>query len=226
MTETFIKERKHNLTGKVEPVGIDDASAFLCRFENGSLATFEATRYARGHKALYTLEINGEHASVAWDLHDLHRAAVLRSSRRGAAARLAEHPHHRRRPSLHEALVGARAADRLRAHVHPPVRRLPRGARRRHGAPSPRSAAAWRPIWSPMRCCAPQKPAVGNGRTVTFKTLADRASARYGGTSEHPSFIKGGIMRLRLLAPSPVSSCSSVFSRFPLTRSHRPAPPG
>jgi myo-inositol 2-dehydrogenase/D-chiro-inositol 1-dehydrogenase len=73
MTETFIKERKHNLTGKVEPVGIDDASAFLCRFENGSLATFEATRYARGHKALYTLEINGEHASAMWDLHDLHR---------------------------------------------------------------------------------------------------------------------------------------------------------
>lgn len=73
VTETFVKERKHNLTGKVEPVGIDDASLFLARFANGSLATFEATRYARGHKALYTLEINGEHASVAWDLHDLHR---------------------------------------------------------------------------------------------------------------------------------------------------------
>jgi predicted dehydrogenase len=73
MTETFIKSRKHNLTGKEEPVGIDDASAFLARFRNGSLATFEATRYARGHKALYTLEINGEHASIAWDLHDLHR---------------------------------------------------------------------------------------------------------------------------------------------------------
>jgi predicted dehydrogenase len=73
MTETFIKERKHNLTGKVEPVGIDDASAFLSRFQNGSLALFEATRYARGHKALYTLEINGEHASARWDLHDLHR---------------------------------------------------------------------------------------------------------------------------------------------------------
>ena len=38
MTETFIKERKHNLTGKVETVGIDDASAFLGRFQNGSLA--------------------------------------------------------------------------------------------------------------------------------------------------------------------------------------------
>ena len=72
-TETFIKERRHNLTGKVEPVGIDDASMFLARFANGSLGTFEATRYARGHKALYTLEINGEHASIFWDLHDLHR---------------------------------------------------------------------------------------------------------------------------------------------------------
>ena len=73
VTETFIKERKHSLTGEVQPVGIDDASLFLARFDNGSLATFEATRYARGHKALYTLEINGEHASIAWDLHDLHR---------------------------------------------------------------------------------------------------------------------------------------------------------
>src|SRR3954471_22010491 len=73
MTETFIKERKHSLTGQVQPVGIDEASAFLCRFNNESTAMFEATRYARGHKALYTLEINGEHASAAWDLHDLHR---------------------------------------------------------------------------------------------------------------------------------------------------------
>jgi predicted dehydrogenase len=73
MTETFVKERPHSLTGRLEKVGIDDASAFLARFQNGSLATFEATRYARGHKALYTLEINGEHASIAWDLHDLHR---------------------------------------------------------------------------------------------------------------------------------------------------------
>jgi predicted dehydrogenase len=73
MTETFVKERMHNLTGKVEKVGIDDACTFMGRFTNGSLATFESTRYARGHKALYTFEINGEHASIFWDLHDLHR---------------------------------------------------------------------------------------------------------------------------------------------------------
>jgi predicted dehydrogenase len=77
MTETFIKERKHNLTGKIEKVAIDDACAFLARFDNGSLATFEATRYARGHKALYTFEINGENASIAWDLHDLHRLSYF-----------------------------------------------------------------------------------------------------------------------------------------------------
>jgi len=73
MTETFIKERMHQETGKVEPVGIDDACTFFCRFENGSLGNFESTRYARGHKALYTFEINGEHASIRWDLHDSHR---------------------------------------------------------------------------------------------------------------------------------------------------------
>ena len=77
MTETFVKERKHNLTGKVEPVGIDDACAFLARFKNGALATFESTRYARGHKALYTFEINGEKASIQWDLHDLHRLSYF-----------------------------------------------------------------------------------------------------------------------------------------------------
>ena len=73
VTETFIKQRKSAVTGEPEQVKIDDASAFLARFGNGSLATFEATRYARGHKALYTLEINGEKGSLAWDLHDLHR---------------------------------------------------------------------------------------------------------------------------------------------------------
>jgi predicted dehydrogenase len=73
MTETFVKQRKNAVTGHMDPVTIDDACAFLCRFDNGSLGLFESTRYARGHKALYTLEINGEKASIKWDLHDLGR---------------------------------------------------------------------------------------------------------------------------------------------------------
>ncbi len=77
MTETFVKQRKHAETGNVQAVGIDDAAAVLTRFGNGSLGTFESTRYARGHKAAYTLEINGEKGSFAWDLHDLNRVAYF-----------------------------------------------------------------------------------------------------------------------------------------------------
>jgi len=73
VTETFIKERVHQETGKVQKVGIDDACIFHCHFDNGSLGLFEATRYARGQKALKTFEINGEHASMRWDLHDQNR---------------------------------------------------------------------------------------------------------------------------------------------------------
>ena len=84
MTETFVKERMHNETGKVEPVGIDDACAFMCRFDNGSLGLFESTRYARGHKALYTFEINGEHGSLKWDLHDLNRLEYFNHNDEGS----------------------------------------------------------------------------------------------------------------------------------------------
>lgn len=73
MTEIFIRERLHALSGKPQAVTAEDASLFLARFVNGSIASFEATRFARGHKALFTLEVNGEHGSIAWDLHDLHR---------------------------------------------------------------------------------------------------------------------------------------------------------
>lgn len=73
MTETFVKERTHAETGEKKTVTIDDACTFFCHFRNDSLGLFESTRYARGHKAMYTFEINGEHASIRWDLHDLQR---------------------------------------------------------------------------------------------------------------------------------------------------------
>lgn len=70
-TETFVKERKHQLTGKKEPVGIDDACLFIAEFANGSLGLFESTRYARGHKALKTFEINGAEGSLAFNLEEM-----------------------------------------------------------------------------------------------------------------------------------------------------------
>ena len=69
-TETFIKERKHVETGKVEPVTIDDACMFLAVFANGSIGTFESTRYARGRKNYNTFELNGAEGSVAFDLEE------------------------------------------------------------------------------------------------------------------------------------------------------------
>ena len=83
VTETFIKERVHTATGEKQAVTIDDACIFHCHFNNGSLGLFESTRYARGHKALYTLEINGENASIRWDLHDLNRLEFFDHSDEG-----------------------------------------------------------------------------------------------------------------------------------------------
>ena len=74
MTETFIKQRPlQDDPSTIAPVGIDDACAFLARFENGSLATFESTRYARGRKNQNTLEINGDKGSLYFDLEDAHQ---------------------------------------------------------------------------------------------------------------------------------------------------------
>jgi predicted dehydrogenase len=69
-TETFIKERQHVETGKREAVKIDDACMFLAQFDNGSMGTFESTRYARGRKNFNTLELNGADGSVYFDLEE------------------------------------------------------------------------------------------------------------------------------------------------------------
>ena len=69
-TETFVKQRKHAVTGKLQDVGIDDACLFLAEFANGSLGTFESTRYARGRKNYNTFELNGADGSVYFDLED------------------------------------------------------------------------------------------------------------------------------------------------------------
>ncbi|MCH8333100.1 Gfo/Idh/MocA family oxidoreductase [Candidatus Sumerlaeota bacterium] len=74
MTETFIKERAlQDDPSRRKPVRIDDACAFLARFGNGALGTFESTRYARGRKNQNTFEVNGENGSLYFDLEDAHQ---------------------------------------------------------------------------------------------------------------------------------------------------------
>jgi predicted dehydrogenase len=69
-TETFIKQRKHAVSGQMEPVTIDDACMFLALFANGSMGTFESSRYARGRKNFNTFELNGADGSVYFDLEE------------------------------------------------------------------------------------------------------------------------------------------------------------
>ena len=69
-TETFVKERQHAITGRIEPVGIDDACMFLAEFANGSMGTFESTRYARGRKNFNTFELNGADGSIYFNLEE------------------------------------------------------------------------------------------------------------------------------------------------------------
>ena len=72
MSETFIKERPlpDDMTGLQRqlkdalkgPVTVDDATLFLARFANGALGSFEATRFAPGHRSTNSFEINGAKA--------------------------------------------------------------------------------------------------------------------------------------------------------------------
>ncbi|MBI2301322.1 MAG: Gfo/Idh/MocA family oxidoreductase [Armatimonadetes bacterium] len=74
VTETFIKERElQDEPGKVMPVGIDDACAFLVKFKNGAIGTFESTRYARGRKNFNTFEVNGAKAAMYFNLEEAHK---------------------------------------------------------------------------------------------------------------------------------------------------------
>lgn len=74
LTETFVKERPVK-TGsrKKAQVTVDDAVTMIGRFQNGALASLEATRFAPGRKNSITLEINGNAGSLFFDLEEMNR---------------------------------------------------------------------------------------------------------------------------------------------------------
>ena len=82
MTETFIKERpleEASAEGATEmgKVTVDDAAAFLARFDNGAIGTFEATRFAAGRRNQNSFEINGSKGSLAFDLERMNELEVF-----------------------------------------------------------------------------------------------------------------------------------------------------
>ena len=62
MKHTFIPGRE-----------VDDAVAVMARFANGSLCTFEASRFGVGRRNGIGFEIYGEKGSLAFDLEDMNR---------------------------------------------------------------------------------------------------------------------------------------------------------
>ncbi|MEQ8767318.1 MAG: Gfo/Idh/MocA family oxidoreductase [Planctomycetota bacterium] len=72
LTETFIKERPLPDGKGRGKVTVDDAALFLARFESGAVGSFEATRFAGGRKNHMTFEINGEKASLSFNLERLN----------------------------------------------------------------------------------------------------------------------------------------------------------
>ncbi|MFA9456323.1 Gfo/Idh/MocA family protein [Halalkalibacter sp. AB-rgal2] len=87
MNETFIKERPlpTEMTGlsasgdENSPKGevtVDDATLFMARFANGALGSFEATRFATGHRSTNSFEINGSKGSVIFDFERLNELQV------------------------------------------------------------------------------------------------------------------------------------------------------
>lgn len=87
MMETFIKERplgemSGGLGAKASgeekgTVDVDDAVAFLARFENGAMGVFEATRYAKGNRNGNRFEINGSKGSVRWDMENMNNLQLF-----------------------------------------------------------------------------------------------------------------------------------------------------
>ncbi len=78
MMETFVKERPlEGSEGETGEVTVDDAAAFLARFESGAIGTFEATRFAAGRRNKNAFEINGSKGSVAFDLERMNELEVF-----------------------------------------------------------------------------------------------------------------------------------------------------
>jgi predicted dehydrogenase len=65
------------------PVTVDDAALFVARLSGGAVATYEASRFATGHKNGMRVELNGSKGSVAFDLERLNELEYYDATRPG-----------------------------------------------------------------------------------------------------------------------------------------------
>jgi predicted dehydrogenase len=70
--KTFIDQRPSGDGKTLAKVDVDDAFLFLARLSNGGVASYEATRFAPGHKNTNFIEVNGSKGSLRWDFHRMN----------------------------------------------------------------------------------------------------------------------------------------------------------
>ncbi|WP_332899662.1 Gfo/Idh/MocA family protein [Haladaptatus sp. CMSO5] len=81
--KTFVGERPVDGSDETRPVTVDDAYTAHARFENGAMGTFEASRFATGHKNDHSIEIHGSDGSLRFSLERLNELEVFREGNRG-----------------------------------------------------------------------------------------------------------------------------------------------
>ena len=80
---TFVGDRPVEDDEGTRPVTVDDAYSAQAEFETGAMGTFEASRFATGHKNDHTIEIHGSRGSLRFSLERLNELEVLREDGRG-----------------------------------------------------------------------------------------------------------------------------------------------
>ncbi len=84
---TFVDERPvYDDDGDVEErraVTVDDAYTAQVAYESGAMGSFEASRFATGHKNDHTIEVHGSKGSLRFSLERLNELELLREDSRG-----------------------------------------------------------------------------------------------------------------------------------------------
>ncbi|WP_276301808.1 Gfo/Idh/MocA family protein [Halorussus lipolyticus] len=83
---TFVDERPVEGDGgeaEMREVTVDDAYSAQAELAGGAMATFEASRFATGHKNDHSIEVHGSKGSLKFSLERLNELEVLREDNRG-----------------------------------------------------------------------------------------------------------------------------------------------
>ncbi|MFC6725317.1 Gfo/Idh/MocA family protein, partial [Halobium palmae] len=81
---TFVDERPvEEGADETREVTVDDAYTAQVEYESGAMGTFEASRYATGHKNDHTIRVHGSEGSLKFSLERLNELEVLTGDDRG-----------------------------------------------------------------------------------------------------------------------------------------------